>query len=49
MIVVGEKWLINWVTGAVCQEIELVAFIFFFELLFSYVFFAISFYVSFLN
>ena len=33
----------------VCQEIGLVAFMFFFELLFSYVFLAISFYVSFTN
>ena len=32
-----------------CQEIGLVAFMFFFELLFSYVFLAISFYVSFTN
>ena len=32
-----------------CQEIGLVAFMFFFELLFSYVSFAISFYVSFAN
>ena len=32
-----------------CQEIGLVAFMFFFELLFSYVSLAISFYVSFTN
>ena len=32
-----------------CQELGLVAFMFFFELLFSYVSFAISFYVFFLN
>ena len=32
-----------------CQEIGLVAFMFFFELLFSYVSFTISFYVSFTN
>ena len=32
-----------------CQEIGLVAFMFFFELLFSYVPLAISFYVSFTN
>ena len=27
-MVVGEKWLINQVTGGVCQEIGLVAFMF---------------------
>ena len=32
-----------------CQEIGLVAFMYFFELLFFYVSFAISFYISFTN
>ena len=35
--------------GSSCQEIGLVAFMFFFELLFSYVSLTISFYVSFTN
>ena len=38
------QWVLPW-----CQEIGLVAFMFFFELLFSYVSLTISFYVSFTN
>ena len=42
-------WKLEREIGLQCQEIGLVAFMFFFELLFSYVSLAISFYVSLTN